>query len=170
MTTKLVTKAAAIFDRTLDFFALLACVVLGFMVLSICAEVVMRYFLNRPLVWVMETSEFGLLYVTFLGAAWLLRKEGHIKMDLLINRLKPKDEALLNIVTYCLGAAVCLVLVWYGVDRAVYNYQTGYYTPTQLETPKWIIVAIIPVGSLLLFIQFLRSVLGNLQKWRLHRG
>lgn len=170
MTSKLLTKATAIFDRILDFFVFLAGVALSFMLLSICAEVVMRYFLNRPLVWVMEISEFGMLYVTFLGAAWLLRKGGHIRIDLFIKLLKPKNELLVNIVTFSLSAVACLVLVWYGGESVWYNYQSGSYMPTQLEPPKWIIVAIIPLGSFLLFIQFLRNIQEDFHKWRSSRG
>ena len=45
----------------------------------------MRYFLNRPLVWVLELTEYALLWVTFLGAAWLLRQGGHVQVDVIVD-------------------------------------------------------------------------------------
>ena len=115
MPMKLLTRITRILDRLMDSFAFLACVLLGFIAFSICLEVVMRYLLNRPLVWVVEVSEYGLLYITFLGAAWLLRSNEHVTMDFLLNRLEGRNLAMLNMITSILGAIVCLVLVWYGV-------------------------------------------------------
>jgi len=46
-------------------------------------------------------------------------------------------------------------------------YQTHYFTNTLLRLPKGPILAIIPFGFLLLFIQSLRKALGNLGE-RLH--
>ena len=59
-----------------NILAGVAMVVLGLIIFSVCLEIIMRYFLNWPLVWVVELTEYGLLHVTFLGAAWLLRQGG----------------------------------------------------------------------------------------------
>ena len=71
---KLLAKFGAIFDRLLDVVSILACILLVFIMLSVCAEVVLRYFLGSPLIWVIEISEMNLLYITFLAIAWVLRR------------------------------------------------------------------------------------------------
>ena len=43
------------------------------MMLVVCAEVLLRYGFNSPISWVVEISEYALLWITFLGAAWVLR-------------------------------------------------------------------------------------------------
>jgi TRAP-type mannitol/chloroaromatic compound transport system permease small subunit len=43
-----------------------------------------------------------------------------------------------------------------------YLYGIGYYTPTVLELPKFIISGIIPVGFFLLFIQAIRNTFSHL--------
>ena len=48
-------------------------VLLFFMALAISYEVTMRYFFNEPTVWVMDFSEYALIYSTFMAAPWLLK-------------------------------------------------------------------------------------------------
>ena len=155
-----------IFDATLNIFALLSALLLAFIMLSICLEVVMRYFLNRPLVWVIEMSEYALLYITFLGTAWLLRREGHVTVDVLLVRLNPKSQAALGLFSSIIGIAISLVLIWYGSEVAWDHYQRGIFKPTVLQFPTAPILAIIPIGSIILAMQFIRRGYLFLRKWR----
>ena len=167
MSMKLLSKLSVFFDRTLDFLYLLTAIFIAFVALSIGLEVFMRYFLEHPLFWVVEISEYSLLYITFLGTAWLLRKEGHVSMDFVVNRLNPRKAALLNIITSILGTIVCLFLIWYGTQITWFNFERGVYLSTLIQPSKAAILVIIPFGSLMLFVQFLRRTYGYLQSWRL---
>ena len=100
------TKLGAFFDGTIGLPFVLAGVLLMFVMLATSIDVAIRYFLNRPIVWLMEVSEAILVYVTFLGCAWVLKREGHVRIDLLLKQLKPKTQALLNMVTSVLAAIV----------------------------------------------------------------
>lgn len=163
---KLLTKVTAIFDRAIDSLAALASLIIIFIAVSVSTAVVMRYFLGRPIFWVVEIAGYSLLYITFLTAAWLLKKEGHVKMDLLLNRLKPRAQSLLNMITSVISAIALLIVVWYSA-RATWEYFINdYYVPGLLEPPQWAILIIIPIGSLLLSIQFLRRTYGYLTNWR----
>ena len=154
------------FDRILDLMAFLAGVLLSFLAICICFEVLLRYFLGYTIFWVKEVSEFILLYITFLGGAWLLKREGHVKMDLLATAMKPRSEAFLTVATSILGAITCLIVTFYGIRITWYNWKAGIYIATLLEPPKYLILAIIPVGSFFLFVQFLRRSYGAFRTWR----
>jgi TRAP-type C4-dicarboxylate transport system permease small subunit len=41
-----------------------------------CYEVVMRYFFMIPSLWVVQTCEYALLWIVFLGATRLLSEQG----------------------------------------------------------------------------------------------
>jgi TRAP-type C4-dicarboxylate transport system permease small subunit len=144
------------FDRIVDGMIFLAGVILVFIMLSVCLEVILRYFLNRPQMWVTEVTEVLLLYITFLGTTWLLRQEGHVKVDIILNRLKPKTLALLGILSSAIGFFVSITLTISGFQLTWDYLQRGIYTPTAMEIPVSIIIVIIPVGSLMLLIQFIR--------------
>jgi TRAP-type C4-dicarboxylate transport system permease small subunit len=145
-----------IFDRTLNVMTFLAGILLVFIMLSVCLEVVLRTFINRPQIWVTEVTECLLLYITFLGTAWLLREEGHVKVDIVLNRLKPQTTAFLGIISSIMGVLVSITLTIYGFNVTWDYFQRGIYTPTALEIPVYLILLIIPIGSLMLFIQFIR--------------
>lgn len=162
-------KANTIFDRVLDFGIRAAAVLVFLSWCVVCLEVVMRHFLDQPQVWVVEVVEYMILYSLFLGTAWLLREEEHVKVDFVLDRLKPEIQALLTAITSILGAVGCLVLVWYGAGSTLYNYKEGLCTFTVMELPLWPFLMIIPVGSFLLFIQFVRRIFGNLVKVKSYR-
>jgi len=163
---KLVKKVAVIFDRTNDSLMFLAVLVLVFIMLSVTTEVVMRYFLGRPLIWVVDFSQYGLVWITFLGAAWVLRRERHVIMDIVTSRLNPRGQAILNIITSIICAIICLVIVWYGIEITWLRFQEGIYLYEYFEVLDGYILLIIPVGTFLLFIQFLRRINGYLKVWR----
>lgn len=149
-------KLMALFDHVVNGMIFLAGLILVFIMLSVCLEVILRYFLNRPQVWVTEVTEVLLLYITFLGTTWLLRQEGHVKVDILLNRLKPRILALLGIFSSAIGILVSITLTVSGFKLTWDYVQRGIYTPTAMEIPVWIIIVIIPVGSLMLLVQFIR--------------
>lgn len=159
---KLSGKITGIFDRTVDVFSIMGGVLLVAIMLAVSVKIIFRYFLHEAIVGVDEIAEISMLYLTFLGAAWLLRRGGHITIDLLFARLKPKTQARLNIITSVFGLFISLILVWYGTAATVSFWQRGILTPTILEVPRALIIGIIPVGSLLLAIQFLRRAWANL--------
>ena len=161
-------KIGRVLDRLTDVSAFAAGLLLSFILLSVCLDVIMRYCLNRPLQWVIELTEYALLYITFLGTAWLLRTEGHITVDVVLNRLSPRRQAILRVFSSAVGIVICVCLVWFGFEVAWDHFQRGVYDPTILEFPKALVIVIIPIGSLILLLQFVRrgyrsmmSVLGR---------
>lgn len=167
---RLLEKGIAIFDRVIGILAFLACILVVYVMLSVDVEITMRFFTGRAQLWVVEVCEYLLLLITFLGAAWVLKREGHVKMDIVLTRLEPRTQTILNIVTSIIGAIVCLVIVWYGAAVTWENYQKGTVFYKAVGFPKAPIMGIIPIGCFLLFIQFVRRTRGYLENWRELRG
>ncbi|MBW1997053.1 MAG: TRAP transporter small permease [Deltaproteobacteria bacterium] len=157
-------KWGRFFDRIIETLAFLAGVLLSFILVSVSIEVFMRYFLNRPLQWVIELTEYALLYVTFLGSAWVLKEERHISVDVIVSTMSPRTQAYLGLVGTGIGIVVCLVLIWFGFGTAWDHFVRKVYNPTILEFPKAPIIAIIPVGSIFLIIQFVRRGYGLIKR------
>lgn len=163
---KLLTKGKSAFDGTINVLAVLGGAIIVFVFATVFLEVVLRYFLQRPLGWVVQTAQYSLIFITFLGAAWVLRMDKHVTMEIVINRLKPRNQDLLRTITSIAGALICLVLVIYGIQVALDLFQRGIYDPQVLDVPMAPLVAIIPLGSFMLSLQFLRRGYGYLQRWR----
>ena len=146
----------------------LAGLLLIFQMLSVCFEVVSRYFFNSPTSWVVEITSYMVLWVPFLSGAWVLRKGAHVRMDLLIENMHRKIRVALFLITSIMAAAVCLIITWYGMKVVIDLYQLGFRTQTVLMLPKWPIISIIPIGTFLFFIQFLRMISHSL--WENREG
>ncbi len=156
----LLKSTGVFFDRILNALFAFSGVLLAFATLSIALGIVSRYFFDRPWGWVIEISEYILLYIAFLIGAWVLRHEGHVKMDIIINLLPPKAQAVMNTITSLISATVCLVIAVFGARVTLELYRTKAFTYTILELPKFIIASVIFIGASMLFVQFLRRTYG----------
>jgi len=163
MLTHLTKRLNQIFDRTLDIAMFIAGLLLIFQMLSVCLELILRYFFNSPTSWVMEMSAYVVLWVPFLGGAWVLKKDGHVRMDLLIGNVSPKIRAILILITSVIAAVTCLIITWYGIKVVMDLYETRFRTQTVLMLPKYPIMAIIPLSTFLFFIEFLRKIIKSLR-------
>ena len=165
---RLAKKVGSIVDRSLDVTFAAACVVLMFVMVSVSSEVFLRYLLDMPQMWVVEVAEYSLLFITFMAGGWVLRREGHVKMDLLVNRLKPKAQALFDFITSFIGIGlVGLLFVWYGVVTTKYVYVHNITADGALDmVPEWTFTWVIPVGGFLLFLQFVRRTFGFFRSYR----
>jgi len=103
--------------------------------------------------------------MTFLGAAWLLKEGGHIKIDLMVMWLSPKAQAILNIITSALSAIACLVILWYGTQVVWEQFVMDFHDATTLALPQGPIYIVIPLGFFLLFVQFLRNINMYILDW-----
>jgi len=157
-------KIVRIFLWCIDGGGALAAVILVLVWVAICFNVVMRYLFNQPQVWAIELSEYAIFYITFLGSAWLLKEDGHVKVDWVLSRLGDRNAALLETINSILGALLCMIITWYGIETTWSHYIRGIYRITVLETPTFLILAVIPVGALLLSIQFLRNAYGSIKR------
>ena len=160
-------KLGIFFDLTVDFLAYLAGASLIFIVLSVSVDVALRFFLNRPMGWVVEVSEYIIVGSAFLAAAWVLKKEGHISVDVLVNLFKLKNRMLIIVITSIVGTIICLLFTWWGVVTTLYHFDEGTILGWKtLELPFAPLLMVIPIGFLLLFIQFIRQTYIYLGKWR----
>jgi TRAP-type C4-dicarboxylate transport system permease small subunit len=65
---------AGLWQRFLSLLAAIVGLSLLFAMVAVSADVVGRYFLAAPIGWVLELTEYILLYTPFLGMAWLVRR------------------------------------------------------------------------------------------------
>ncbi len=147
----------ALFDKILFFLFWLAGGLLMFATVGTCLDVILRYSLNRPIHWMLEITEYIMLYIPFLCAAVVLKEEGHIRVDLLINRFSRKNKAWVNILTSLVGGIIMLAYTWFGAQTTLDAYRRGVPSLESLRTPVFLILMIIPIGSFLFTIQFLRQ-------------
>lgn len=150
------TGALRVFDLVINAGAALAAILLIAIMLATTIKVVFRYGLHEGLLGIDQISGTMLLYITFFGAAWVLRREEHVTIDLLVGSLQPQTQRGLRVLCSLLGAVICFCLVAFGTTEVVTSLQKGIRIPAEIEIPRAINLVVIPLGCLFLGLQFLR--------------
>ncbi|MBL8665282.1 MAG: TRAP transporter small permease [Polyangiaceae bacterium] len=148
--------ADAIVDGLITACGLLAAVIVAALAGCVALEVVMRYFFGAPTRWVIEFSEYAMLWLAFLSGAWVLRAEGHVRVEMLTEALAPRWQRRAHVVTSWVGAGVCAVLCWVTTAYVLRIRETGEILFKSVPVEKWAIMAVMPPGLALLAIQFVR--------------
>ena len=148
------------FDTIVDVAAFLAGTILALSVVLICIDISMRYFAKKPITGVLESTEYGLVFFTLLSGAWLLRRDKHVRMDMVLKRVKPRTQAWVNAVTSAASTIVCGIITYYGAVVTVNCFQTGERFSSTLEPLSYPLMAIVPVCFFLLFIQYFITTYG----------
>ncbi len=144
------------FDRLADGTAALAGVILIFITAAVCYTIGMRYLFTKTTIWLMQTTEYALLWIVFLATTWLLREKGHITTDVIYTHLNEKTKRTLDCIMLIIGGVACAFLVYFGIGYTRECIIKGITDVRGVTIPKWIIFIIIPIGSILLTIQFFR--------------
>lgn len=154
----MIKKVEAAYDHILDFGVYVACFLIGGTMLLICTDVTLRYTFSRPIAPTIELSELSLLLVAVFTVAWLLREDGHVRVDILLSHLKPRPKALANAITFALSTIALLILCWYGLQMILYTLPRGTEVwGSSLDIP--LVVHLIPlaIGLFLFAIEFGRG-------------
>jgi len=134
---------------------------LVWLMISVVASVLMRNAGVQPFAWLFTSAEYGLLYITMLGAPWLVRERGHVHIELVTAAL---PDGLRRIVSRCVAALcvlVCAVLTWKGVDLLLTNIERGDVDTRAYYYPRWLLTVAFPVSFGMMAIEFARFVFGD---------
>ena len=148
-----------IFDQTLLWGGILSGCTLIIIMFMVTVKVFFRYVLHEGLIGIDLLSGTLLVYMTFLGAAWILQREEHVILDLLLSRVKPALCRWMNFTSSLLGAAVCLVITVFGILESVSSFQRGILIPAEIEIPRVVNLGVIPIGCFFLCCQFVRRAI-----------
>lgn len=159
-------KVTRLIDAALEILVWISTALLAMIVISVAIEVFMRTALNRPQAWVLEFSEYALLFITFLTAAFLVKIERNISVDIVIGLLKPRTRMVLSCVQYAMIFVVSLIFVYFGTTVTLDLYSRDIYNPTIMQVPMAYILFIIPVGALFILIQSWRGLVASARKVR----
>lgn len=91
-----------------------------FAVLVNVGNVVSRYFLDRAILGAEEVQVFAMVWITFIGAAVVACRDGHLRMDVVLQRLPPGVRKLQAQLEALLLAAVAIFML---VQSARFTWQ-----------------------------------------------
>ena len=125
------------------------------LVIIIVVDVILRYTLSITSAASFELEWHLFAAIFLLGAAYTLKEDKHVRVDVFYHRFSPKTKAWVNL----LGTAVlllpfCVVAFWESIAFVNSSFQLNETSPQPGGLPaRWIIKSTIPVGFFLLGLQ-----------------
>ncbi len=141
-------------ERLSTIVGRLAATLLLLLLLNVFYDVIMRYLLNDVSIAMQEMEWHLYASVFLLGISYTLSRNGHVRVDLLYNRLSPRHQAWIDIGgTLLFLIPFSLLIVWYGSGFVAESYQLGEASGDPGGLPyRWLIKAMIPLSFTLLII------------------
>ena len=155
----MIQKLYAYYEKVLTAGLIIGCLAIFFMVAAVSSDIILRNLRLANLPWVVELSEYSLCLATFLAAPWVMHRDGHTRVDLVIRLLPARAERIANIFADCITLVICLFLLYYGGRTAIEALRLNSLIIKQLVFPEWWLFAVIPVSGLLLSTEFLIRIL-----------
>jgi TRAP-type transport system small permease protein len=101
--------------RLVDLERLLAAGLLAGVLATMGAQVVARYAFRTPIPWSEEAARFGLIWLTFLAASFVMAEGRHITVDVISSRLGRRATLWLECLSSGTVVATCLLLLVGGI-------------------------------------------------------
>jgi len=120
-------------------FAIMALMILGVL------QIVLRSVFNNPIDGYIDLVELSMASMAFLGAAYTQRVGSHIRMELLIGRLKGRALWTIEALGAALGMFIIGVLIYYSYGHFLRAYTLG-DTTIDAEYVTWPSKLLVPIA------------------------
>ncbi|TRY25960.1 TRAP transporter small permease [Brevibacillus sp. LEMMJ03] len=121
-------------------------------------EIVSRSLFDAPTTWATELSVYAIIGSCFIGAAYAVRTDAHIKVDLLLHNVPAAARRWLLIVSALLGLAFSLLFAVFGWEHVKRSMELGFTSTSLLQIPMYMPEMLLPIGGTLLSLAFLLQV------------
>jgi len=157
-------KLERFFDKFANIIGTITAFTMVLMILNVFYDVITRYVFSINSIAMQEMEWHLFSVVILLGVAYTLKEDGHVRVDIIYDRLSYTKKAMINM----LGAIffilpISLLVGISSIDNAVSAYssmeQSG--NPGGLEY-RWIVKALIPLSFLMLIITTVGFFIKNL--------
>ncbi len=121
-------------------------------------SVVVRYLLKEPTEWQDEMAVFLIIGATFLSAAGVQAKRGHVAIEALTGFLSPAANRVRLILADMISLAFCLFFAWKSWSLDHEAWVDGQVSQSTWGPPLWIPYTLMSVGMSLLCLQFMLQI------------
>ncbi|MFO1302153.1 MAG: TRAP transporter small permease [Burkholderiales bacterium] len=134
-------------------FVLMLCCIVPFIMLAVSYEVAAREFFNLVPLWINDVTGYLLLALTFLGGAFVMARDGHTQVDIVVEHTTPAVKRRLIVLNCVLILGVALVLSAVAGFTVVDSYRRNLMMMGIIDVPRWVVLSPIFFGSVLLVVE-----------------
>lgn len=110
----------------------------------------------------LEAQWYLFSVVFLLGAAYTLRHDGHVRVDVIFGRLSAKNQAWIDLAgTILFLIPFCVLMIWVSLPSVQHSWAVMEMSPDPGGLPRYPIKTLIPVAFTLLILQAFAMVVRN---------
>jgi len=150
-----------VYEKFLQAMVVLAGMTLVWLMLAVVISVIQRNLGIQSWAWLFISTEYGMFYLTLLGAPWLVRKRGHVHIELLTASLPGRYLNAFSRLIALLAALICLIMALKGLELVMTNIERGDLDIRAYFFPTWILSLAFPISFALMTVEYARFVFGS---------
>lgn len=157
-------KLEKAFDKFSNVIGAVTAIAMVLMILNVFYDVIMRYFFRSGSIAMQEMEWHLFSVIILLGMSYTLKEDGHVRVDVIYDRLTPKKQAMINMIGVILFIFPIALLVGFSsIENVVEAYQSMEQSGDPGGLPyRWVIKALIPLAFFLLIITSIGYFIKNL--------
>lgn len=131
-----------------------------FLVILICADVLMRYLFDFTKIWVIELEIYLFAFLFLFGSGYAFKHEQHVRVDVFYSKLSVKKKAIIDLIGGILFLAPwCIIIIWVGSNYAYFSFLMNEKSPQPGGLPALYILKFgIALGFIFLLLQAISSI------------
>ncbi len=130
--------------------------------IALLMQIFCRYCLNSPLVWTEELSRYLLVWITFFGINYGLRRNKHIQMEFFYNKMSEQCQRIVTVLTQ--GLIIYFMILLFRPTLDFVRMQMGIES-SAMQISMGIVYISLPIGFFLSTISMIFSTLETLRSF-----
>ena len=156
------------FDTFANIIGNITAITMVLMIMNVCYDVIMRYFFKSGSIAMQEMEWHLFSVIILLGISFTLKEDGHVRVDLIYDKLSNKRKAMINMVGVV--AFILPISLLVGI-ASINNAYESFLSMEQSGDPgglpyRWVVKALIPLSFLLLIITSIGYFIKNLNVYK----
>ncbi|MGD0024820.1 MAG: TRAP transporter small permease [Xanthobacteraceae bacterium] len=155
--------ADIVLDRINNLIVILSSVAVVVAACVLTYSVITRYFLHLSTDWQDELSVFLIVGAVFMSSAAIQARRGHVAIEAIVVMLSPGVNRTRQILVDIASLWFCAYFAWKSWTLLAEAWVENYHSGSTWAPPLWIPYSLMTVGMMLLSIQLLLQVVGQLR-------
>jgi len=128
----------------------------GFITVLISCDIIGRVAFNSPIIGVPEIVKVSIVAIAWMQMAHTLKVGGHLRSEIILDRLGSRKKAFVNLLAYGMGAFIFAMVVYSGWPNMIESWRVGEFEgDLPVRVPTYPVRTILILGAALTSIQFI---------------